>query len=98
MFVGIFSRMIPSQALMSAIPEITKRGSFNTVNASVQQISGGIASVIAGVVVAQGASGDLQHFDRDLQTGGRCGACVVRMASVPSLCVFTDFNSPWDER
>jgi len=28
------------------------------------QISGGIASVIAGVVVAQGPSGDLQHFDR----------------------------------
>lgn len=64
MFVGIFSRMIPSQALMSAIPEITKRGSFNAVNASVQQISGGIASVIAGVVIAQGPSGDLQRFDR----------------------------------
>jgi predicted MFS family arabinose efflux permease len=64
MFVGIFSRMIPSQALMSAIPEITKRGSFNAVSASVQQISGGIASVIAGVVVAQGPDGDLQHFDR----------------------------------
>jgi predicted MFS family arabinose efflux permease len=63
MFVGIFSRMIPSQALMSAIPDITKRGSFNAVNASVQQISGGIASVIAGGIVAQGASGDLQHFD-----------------------------------
>jgi predicted MFS family arabinose efflux permease len=64
MFVGIFSRMIPSQALMSAIPEVTKRGSFNAVSASVQQISGGIASVLAGVVVAQGPGGDLQHFDR----------------------------------
>jgi hypothetical protein len=64
MFVGIFSRMIPSQALMSAIPEITKRGSFNAINPSVQQISGSIASVIAGVVIAQGPSGDLQHFDR----------------------------------
>jgi len=63
MFVGIFSRMIPSQALMSAIPEITKRGSFNAVSASVQQISGGIASVFAGVVVAQAPDGDLQHFD-----------------------------------
>jgi predicted MFS family arabinose efflux permease len=52
MFVGIFSRMIPSQALMSAIPEITKRGSFNAVGASVQQFSGGIASVFAGLVVA----------------------------------------------
>ena len=64
MFVGIFSRMIPSQALMSALPEVTKRGSFNAVNASVQQISGGVASVIAGAVVAQSPGGDLQHFDR----------------------------------
>jgi predicted MFS family arabinose efflux permease len=64
MFVGIFSRMIPSQALMSAMPEITKRGSFNAVNASVQQISGGIASIIAGVIVGQRPTGELQNFDR----------------------------------
>jgi predicted MFS family arabinose efflux permease len=64
MFVGIFSRMIPSQALMSAIPEVTKRGSFNAVSASLQQISGGVASIIAGIVVAQGPAGDLQRFDR----------------------------------
>jgi len=63
MFVGIFARMIPSQALMSAIPEITKRGSFNAIGASVQQFSGGIASVLAGLVVAQGPTGELQHFD-----------------------------------
>jgi predicted MFS family arabinose efflux permease len=64
MFVGIFSRMIPSQALMSAIPEITKRGSFNAVSSSVQQLSGGVASVLAGLVVAQSPEGDLQHFDQ----------------------------------
>ncbi len=63
MFVGIFSRMIPSQALMSAIPEITKRGSFNAIGASVQQFSGGIASVIAGLIVAQGPTGELKQFD-----------------------------------
>jgi predicted MFS family arabinose efflux permease len=63
MFVGIFSRMIPSQALMSAIPEITKRGSFNAVSASVQQFSGGIASVIAGLIVAQSPTGELKQFD-----------------------------------
>jgi predicted MFS family arabinose efflux permease len=64
MFVGIFSRMIPSQALMSAIPEMTKRGSFNAVSSSVQQFSGGVASVLAGLVIAQSPDGDLQHFDR----------------------------------
>jgi len=64
MFVGIMSRMIPSQALISAIPEVTKRGSFNAVNASLQQLSGGVASIVAGSVVARAPSGDLQHFDR----------------------------------
>jgi predicted MFS family arabinose efflux permease len=63
LFVGIFSRMVPSQALISAIPEVGKRGSFNAVSASLQQLSGGIASIIAGVVVAQGPAGDIEHFD-----------------------------------
>jgi predicted MFS family arabinose efflux permease len=63
MFVGIFARMIPSQALISAIPEAGKRGSFNAVSASLQQLSGGVASIIAGIVVAQGPDGDIKHFD-----------------------------------
>jgi predicted MFS family arabinose efflux permease len=64
MFVGIFSRMIPSQVLMSAIPRPPERGSFNALNASMQQISGGIASLVAGIVVTQGPDGALQHFNQ----------------------------------
>jgi hypothetical protein len=56
--------MIPSRALMSAIPEVSQRGSFNAVSASLQQVSGGVASIIAGSVVAQSQAGDLQGFDR----------------------------------
>ncbi len=63
MFVGIFSRMIPAQALMSAIPEVTKRGAFNAVSSSVQQVSGGVASVIAGLIVAQEPDGHIVHFN-----------------------------------
>lgn len=63
MFVGIFSRMIPFQALMSAMPANTQRGSFNAIGASVQQLSGGLASVVAGHIVTLGADGKLQHFD-----------------------------------
>lgn len=64
MFVGIFSRMIPSQALISAIPEATQRGSFSAVAASLQQLSGGLGSVLAATLVAQNADGSLRHFDR----------------------------------
>nr|WP_247276540.1 MULTISPECIES: MFS transporter [unclassified Bradyrhizobium] len=64
MFVGIFSRMIPSQALMSAIPDPSQRGSFSAVSASLQQLSGGLGSVLAAAIIAQAADGSLIHFDR----------------------------------
>jgi len=63
LFVGIFSRMIPAQALMSAVPDITKRGAFNAIGASLQQFSGGIASVIAGAIIVQNDDGPLLHFN-----------------------------------
>ncbi len=63
LFVGIFSRMIPAQAMMSAIPEAENRGSFMAVSSSLQQISGGLASVVAGSIVVSTASGQLEHFD-----------------------------------
>ncbi len=63
LFVGIFSRMIPAQALTSAIPTPANRGAFMSVNSSLQQISGGLASVIAGHIVVEGTGGMLEHFD-----------------------------------
>jgi predicted MFS family arabinose efflux permease len=63
MFIGIFSRMIPFQAMMSTVPSTTQRGSFNAINASVQQLSGGLASVISGHIVTLSADGKLQNFD-----------------------------------
>jgi hypothetical protein len=62
MFVGIFSRMIPFQALATQVPEPTKRGAFNAISASIQQLSGGLASVVAGHIVTQGADGRIEHF------------------------------------
>lgn len=64
LFVGIFSRIVPSQALLSAIPEVTKRGAFNAITASLQQISGGVAAALAGSLVVQSADGHLEHFPR----------------------------------
>jgi predicted MFS family arabinose efflux permease len=63
MFVGIFSRMIPSQALLSAIPEPGQRGAFSAVSASLQQLSGGLGSVLAAAIIMQEPDGSLMHFD-----------------------------------
>jgi predicted MFS family arabinose efflux permease len=61
--VGILARMISASALMTAIPDTTDRGAFMSVNSSVQQVSGGIAAIIAGSIVVQSASGKLSHYN-----------------------------------
>ena len=62
LFMGIFSRMVPFQALSSSVPEMTKRGAYNALGAAIQQVSGGIASVIAGHIVTSAPDGKLEHF------------------------------------
>ncbi len=62
LFVAITARMISSSALVTAVPAPADRGAFMGVNASVSQISGGIASAIAGLIVYQSAGGRLEHY------------------------------------
>jgi MFS family permease len=64
LFAGIMSRMIPATALMTAVPEMVDRGAFMSVNSSLQQISGGVASIVAGAIIVQhAANGPLEHYD-----------------------------------
>ena len=60
---GVLSRLISAGALMTAIPAVNERGAFMSINSSVQQISGGIASVIAGLIVVQNSGGKLSHYN-----------------------------------
>lgn len=63
LFMGITARMISAQALMTAVPEPKDRGAFMGINSSIQQISGGIASAIAGMIVVQSDSGELLNYN-----------------------------------
>jgi len=58
-----FSRIIPSQALISAVPDAKDRGAFMSINSSVQHLGGGIASVIGGWIIGQNAAGLLVHYN-----------------------------------
>ncbi len=62
-FAGITSRMIPATALMTAIPTLQDRGAFMSINSSVQQVSGGIGSAVAGLIVIQQGSNPVQNYD-----------------------------------
>jgi predicted MFS family arabinose efflux permease len=62
MFAGIMARMVSSGALISAIPEPKDRGAFMSINSSIQQISGGVASFVAGLIVHQTSTGYLENY------------------------------------
>jgi predicted MFS family arabinose efflux permease len=62
--VGILSRIVPAMALVSALPEMHDRGAFMSINSSLQQISGGVAAIIGGVIVVQKDNfSPLEHYD-----------------------------------
>lgn len=64
MMVSLMSRMIPSQALTSAIPHPQDRGAFMSINSSLQQMAGGFGAMIAGLIIVQKDNfAPLQHFD-----------------------------------
>ncbi len=64
MMLFIMSRMIPSQALTSAIPNAADRGAFMSINSSLQQIAGGFGAVLAGLVIVQKDNfSPLQNYD-----------------------------------
>ena len=61
---GMLSRMVPSMALVTGLPQMHDRGAFMSVNASLQQLSGGLAAVAGGWIVIQKTNtSPLEHYN-----------------------------------
>jgi predicted MFS family arabinose efflux permease len=63
LWIGVSSRMISSSALISGIPSAADRGSYMSISSSLQQISGGFAATLAGMIVKEAPGGAIVHFD-----------------------------------
>lgn len=64
LFMGVMSRMIPATTLTMSVPDLKDRGAFMSVNASIQQMAGGIAALCAGLIVTQKTKNSpLEHYD-----------------------------------
>ena len=63
LFVCITGRMISASALSSGVPAMADRGAYMAINSSLQQLSGGIAAGVAGLIVVQTPSGRLERYD-----------------------------------
>lgn len=64
MMLFVSSRIISATAMITAIPEPAERGAFMNVNSAIQQSSGGIASILGGVILIDDPDGlGFQNFE-----------------------------------
>jgi predicted MFS family arabinose efflux permease len=83
MMMGVMARMVPSVALVSALPELHDRGAFMSINSSLQQLSGGIAAAIGGMIISQNDKfSPIQHYDR----------LALVVACFVVICIFVLFK------
>jgi predicted MFS family arabinose efflux permease len=62
-FILVSGRMIPAMAMVSQVVENKIRGTFMSLVGSVQMLSSGVASVLAGWIVTIGPDGMMQHYN-----------------------------------
>lgn len=62
MMAAVASRIITSSTINSAVPDQVDRGTFMGINSSVAQVSGGIASTVAGMIVFQNETGFMENY------------------------------------
>ncbi|MGQ0739382.1 MAG: MFS transporter [Bacteroidota bacterium] len=62
-FMVATGRAITSQAMISEVVKAEQRGSFMSVNGSVQQLGSGIAALSAGAIVITEKSGKIHHYN-----------------------------------
>ena len=59
-----YEPMVPSMALTSALPKMQDRGAFMSISSSLQQIAGGIAAAVGGMIVVQkNKFSPLEHYN-----------------------------------
>jgi len=62
-FVTSNGRMVPAAALITGTAKAENRGSFLSFNSAVQQLAAGLASFLAGLILAEGINGELLNYD-----------------------------------
>ncbi|HEY2648767.1 MAG TPA: MFS transporter [Puia sp.] len=82
MMCGIMSRMVPSSALITAVPVLQDRGAFMSINSSLQQIAGGVAAAFAGMIVIQKDKfSPLEHYNT-------LGYIIVGISAVSAFLLY----------
>jgi predicted MFS family arabinose efflux permease len=85
-------RWVPAMALVTASSASRHRGSFMSINTSLQQMAGGLASLVGGLIVGKAEDGRLTNFPA---VGAlAAAACVVSVVFAGRLRRAPEEDSP----
>lgn len=62
-FMVATGRIVTAQAMISEVVTPSQRGSFMSVNGSIQQLGSGVAALCAGAIVYTDKAGKIHHYD-----------------------------------
>ncbi|HJV50236.1 MAG TPA: MFS transporter [Noviherbaspirillum sp.] len=62
-FILVPGRMIPGMAMITAASLPQVRGTFMSLTSSVQMLSSGFASLVAGLIITRNAAGQVEHYN-----------------------------------
>ncbi|WP_334186442.1 MFS transporter [Noviherbaspirillum sp.] len=79
-FILVPGRMVPGMAMITgaAAPQI--RGTFMSLSASVQMMTSGLATLVAGLIIRQGSAGQVLHFNLVGYLAVACGLLSLLVA------------------
>lgn len=80
-FIAMSGRFAPAMAMITNAVAARYRGGFMSVNSAVQQASGGLANLTAGLLITQNASGQLVGYARAGTVAGVAFVLTVVLAA-----------------
>jgi predicted MFS family arabinose efflux permease len=79
-FILVPGRMIPGMAMVTAVAAPQVRGTFMSLLSAVQMMSGGFASLIAGLIITRNPAGQIEHFNVVGYIAAACGLLSLLVA------------------
>lgn len=79
-FILVPGRMIPGMAMVTAAASQAVRGTFMSLGSSVQMMSSGLASLVAGMIITRNAMGQIEHYNIVGYLSVACGLASLWMA------------------
>lgn len=79
-FILVSGRMIPAMAMVSAVALPQARGIYMSLVSSVQMLSSGVATLIAGLIITRNPAGQVEHYNIVGYVAVACGLLTIWLA------------------